>query len=263
VTDWIALSGKAHAASRYYPRHGYAFAASTATAPVLLKELPLVVAEYVLAFSRENGAPVPVVLTSLDGENNLYVDSDGRWLSSYVPAGLRAFPFRLLPTAAGEHTLCLAADHLCEDEADGQRLFDDTGARAAGVAHALSLLQQCASDHGRTLAAAAALDAAGVMVPWPLRVEAPGAPDPTVLEGFWRIDQEALAALDDRAFLALRRDEALLLAHSQLLSTRQLTQLGRRAGLRAARRAMQQRKSGGPVDLEALFGGGDDELTFE
>ena len=61
---------------------------------------------------------------------------------------------------------------------------------------------------------------AGVIQPWPLQVAHDGKATPVL--GFFRIDEAALNALDDTAFLKLRRAGALQLAYLELLSTNQI-----------------------------------------
>lgn len=265
MSEWVALSRSEHAGQYYRPRAGYHFAAEQAVLPVLLAELPRLVPQNVLAFVREEGESarslVPVALATLDGQRNLYVNADGRWLGSYVPAVLRGYPFRLLPTAAGERTLCLASEHLCAgSEAGAMPLFDEQGEPAPALAQTLDFLQQCAVNRQATLAAAAALDAAGVIEPWPLKVKAEQASEPTELGGLLRVSEPALNALPADAFAALREGGALALAYSQMLSSHQMSQLGERAKLRAAQLAQQQ--AAGTVDVEAIFGESDEELSF-
>lgn len=265
MSDWVALSRSEHAGQAYRPRAGYTFAATQAVLPVLLAELPRVVPQYVLAFVRqpegEREVLVPVALATLDGRSNLYVNMDGRWLGAYVPAVLRGYPFRLLPTAAGEHTLCLAAEHLCAaGEAGAEPLFDAAGEPVPALAQTLDFLQQCAANRTATLGAAVALDAAGVIEPWPLKVKADEQAEPTELGGLWRVSESALNALQPEAFAGLRAGGALALAYSQMLSSHQMSQLGERARLKAAQLAQQA--EAGAVDVEALFGESDEELSF-
>ena len=258
MTEWVRLSRTEHASARYRPRQGYDFAAATPLQPVLLAELPRLLQDFAVAFVRNGDAVVPVVPTSLDGESNLYVNADGRWLGTYVPAALRGHPFMLAPTASGELTLCVAADHLVT-EGPGEPLFADDGELAAPVAQTLNFLQQCSADRARTLAAAAALDAAGLLEPWPLQIKADDQAEPRSLAGLWRVDESALGALSADALAGLRDDGALRLVYAQLLSLHQTSQLVQRARLRAA----QQARQSPPATLDELFGESDDELTFE
>lgn len=102
MAQWIALSKTQHAKHSYLPRQGYSFAVNQAVAPVLLAELPKLLPHYALGFIQQETGYQAVVLLSLDGQNNLYLHSDGRWLGSYVPASLRGYPFTLANTEEGQ-----------------------------------------------------------------------------------------------------------------------------------------------------------------
>jgi SapC len=67
----------------------------------------------------------------------------------------------------------------------------------------------------------AALVDARLIKPWPLTLAVGN--QPVKVEGLSRVDEAALNALDDAAFIKLRKASALVIAHGQLLSTPQTT----------------------------------------
>jgi hypothetical protein len=84
----------------------------------------------------------------------------------------------------------------------------------------LDFLAGVERDRIATDLAMAALAGASLIQPWPINVTADGSAKP--LNGLFRIDEPALNALDDEAFLKLRKSSALPLAYTQLLSTGQI-----------------------------------------
>ena len=66
----------------------------------------------------------------------------------------------------------------------------------------------------------AALAKAGVIQPWPIKLKAEQGE--RTVAGLHRIDEVALNALADDAFLKLRKASALPIAYAQMLSTGQL-----------------------------------------
>jgi len=253
MPEWIALSRSEHAAKRYLPRDGYAFAANQPVASVLLAELAKLLPHYAMGFIEQGGGYQPVALLSLDGQRNLYLAPNGKWLGTYVPAALRGYPFTLANTEDGQKALCLDQAHLSDDR--GEPLFDDDGNLGQSVARTLEFLQQCDRNRQVTLASAQALADAGVIEPWPLQVARGDEQEPLKVGGLYRIDEKALNALEADAYAALRGGP-MALAHAQLFSMGQLNQLTERV------RFHQESQAEPPESLDELFGG-DDDLTFD
>ncbi len=141
MPQWIALSRTQHADHFYLPRQGYTFADRQVIAPILLAELPKLLPHYALGFIKQEAGYQAVAFLSLDGQTNLYLHSDGRWLCNYVPASLRGYPFTLANTEDGQKALCLDQAHLSEEQ--GEPLFDEEGNLAATVQRTLEFLNQC------------------------------------------------------------------------------------------------------------------------
>ena len=78
--------------------------------------------------------------------------------------------------------------------------------------------------------AMASLAEAGVIEPWPLEVEVDG--KKTAIKGLHRVNESALGALDDEAFLKLRKTSALRLAYAQLMSMGQIARFDQLVQLR-------------------------------
>ncbi|WP_163649505.1 SapC family protein [Modicisalibacter sp. 'Wilcox'] len=259
MPEWVALSRTQHAAHHYLPRQGYAFAAEQPVASILLAELNKLLPHYALGFIKQEARYQPVALLGLNGRDNLYVHPDGRWLGGYVPAGLRGYPFTLANAEDRQQVLCIDRAHLLEDETAGEPLFGDDGQLAERVQQTLTFLQQCERNRQVTQAAARLLGDSGLIEPWPLKVERGDGQAPLEVQGLYRISETALNALEAEAFAALRGHGALPLAYAQLFSMGQLNQLTERAGFHQQLQARQAPRE--PV--ESLFGGDDDELTFD
>lgn len=254
MPQWTVISKTEHATDHYLPRQGYAFSVNQPVANILLAELSKLLPHYALAFIDQDGTYQPVALLSLDGENNLYLNHDGRWLGSYVPASLRGHPFTLANAKDSQKVLCVDQAVLTSDQ--GQPLFNAEGELAEPVAKTLDFLKQC--DHNRAVTAAAVerLAQADVIEPWPLTLERGDGQSPLKVGGLFRINEKALNALSDDAYAGLR-GAPLALAHAQLFSTNQLTQLTERAKLHANRAAQNV-----PENLDTFFDT-DDELSFD
>lgn len=260
MPEWIAVSRTQHADTYYQPRQGYGFAAEQTVVPILLAEIAKLLPHYALGFIQQGeGAHQryqPVALLGLDGQQNLYVHPDGRWLSNYVPAGLRGYPFRLANSEKGETVLAVNAEHLSDTQ--GEPLFDHDGALDASVQKTLDFLQQCERNRQTTHAACQRLAEIGVIEPWPLKIERGEGEQPLAVKGLYRINEKTLNELAAEAFADLRKHGALALAYAQLFSMSQLNQLTERATFHAK----QQDTAQPPENLDNLFGD-DDDLTFD
>ncbi|TDO03467.1 SapC family protein [Halomonas ventosae] len=265
MPQWSAISRTEHADSHYLPRQGYGFAARDPVVPILIAELTKLLPHYALGFIQQDEDSrqdyQPVALTSLGGQQNLYVHPDGRWLGSYVPAGLRGYPFTLANTQDRQQVLCIAQDHLLEGH-QGEALFDDDGNLTDKVQQTLNFLTQCDQNRQVTRAASQRLGETGLIEPWPLKVERGEGKEPRAVQGLYRINEKALNELAADAFADLRKHGALVLAYAQLFSMSQLAQLTERARFHERHHAQQ---AGEPVgqDIDSLLEGGDDDLTFD
>lgn len=257
MSQWIALSRTQHAEHFYLHRQGYTFAVNHAVAPVLLAELPKLLPHYALGFIKQEAGYQAVALLSLDGQTNLYLHSDGRWLGNYVPASLRGYPFALANTEDGQKTLCLDEAHLSEES--GEPLFDEEGNLAPTVQRTFEFLHQSEQNRVLTQNAVDALAAADVIEQWPLKIERGEGHEPLTVNGLYRISEKVLNTLEGEAYAALK-GAPMALAHAQLFSMSQLTQLSERAKFHAEHGATQEV----PENLDSVLDGMDDEeLTFD
>lgn len=259
MSQWIAVSRTQHTDTYFWPRQGYGFAANEQVVPVLIAELSKLLPHYALGFIQQGEHYQLVALTGLGGNRNLYVHSDGRWLANYVPSSLRGHPFRVAKADNDQQVLAIEQDSLT-DEPSAQPLFDDDGNLSEKVQQTLDFLTQCDKNRLVTQAACRVLDESGLIEPWPLTLERGDGQEPLKVQGLYRINENALNALDTETFASLRSHGALPLAYAQLFSMSQLSQLSERAKFHAQHQAHQPTAE----SLDELFGDGDDdELIFD
>ena len=157
-------------------------------------------------FSRKRDRFVLVAVLSLRPGRNMLVAPDGRWLGAYVPAYLRAYPFRLLPQQGTDQT---RAVHRYRQRAGGRGRCCRRGFRwarrqyLAGPEKALDFLNELERSRRATDVAVSALAEAGIIQPWPIKLKAGHGDQP--FTGLYRVDEAALNALADDAFLKLRK----------------------------------------------------------
>jgi SapC len=212
---------------------GYAFAASEPVVPIGASELFHAAVAMPIGFVERSGRYVPVVLMAITQGVNLFVSPNGEWFGRYIPFALRSYPFyRIHPGGAEQGTLGVDEDSglVCDASDDAEKFFDADGNPTARVREISEFLHRVEQDRMMIDFSVRALREAGVIKPWPATV-AVGKQEATVRD-LLGVDEAALNALDDAAFIKLRKASALNVAYAQIMSKGQLTILGQLALLR-------------------------------
>jgi len=225
LTSYVPLNRIEHAARLWRRPAGFAFAAEEAIVPLAAIEVAQAATELPLAFATVDGVTQLVAVMSARQGLNWFVGEDGRWLGHYVPALLRAHPFRLVRASpGGQFCLCIAEPP--QAIRDGEPIYDEDGGYTARVKAMASFLLTFENSRLQTRRACAALEDAGVLVPWTIRLGAEDGRGQGV-EGLKRVDEAALSSLPDDVFLSLRHVGALGVAYAQALSVSRLDLLAR------------------------------------
>ncbi|MGO2132609.1 MAG: SapC family protein [Halomonas sp.] len=259
MSDWQPVSRRRHADFAWRPRQSFYFAATLRYLPVVLAELPKLLGDYVLAFVGEEDAPELVAITDIGLGNNLYVDRQGRWLSRYVPAALRAYPFDMIRNESGEPVLGVCCDQLVERGGGAQPLFDAEGEPSSDVTGVANFLQQRERQRDLTHQACRLMTELGLLVPWPLKVRLEKDAEPEVMPGLWRVESKALAGLKGEALERLNTLGALPLVTLQPMTAEHLPRL-----LERGRFTAQQAPAEAPLpeNLDDFFSE-DEELYLD
>ena len=216
--QFIGITRERYAGKKWQSSSGYRFAAASALAPIVGAELARAALALPLAFLQEAGRFVLVAVLSLTPGRNMLVGADGRWLGNYIPACFRSYPFRLVPMQeTGQLGLCIEADGgAVEGGSAGEDFFDQDGNLSPALKKVFEFLSELERNRQATNVAVSALAEAGVIQPWPIRIEAEN--NKREIGGLYRINEAALNALSDDGFLKLRKSSALPIAYAQMLS---------------------------------------------
>ena len=223
MPQFTAISRDSHAGKKWQRFKSYGFASKVVLAPVVGVEVGRAALALPLAFLQEAERFVLVAVLSLKPGRNMLVAPDGRWLGGYVPAYLRAYPFRLLPQQGTDQTvLCIDTDSglVVEGDAAGEDFVGPDGNISPALKKVLDFLNQLERSRQATDVAVSALAEAGVIQPWAIKLKAEQGE--RAITGLYRVDEVALNALADDVFLKLRKSSALPIAYAQMLSAGQL-----------------------------------------
>lgn len=253
MTDLILLNAKTEPAMRWEPPANFGFLRHLALLPIQATEAGRLASMTPIAIvkdaSRMSGWSL-VAVCGRTSQENVLVGADGQWLGSAIPDSARYIPFAIRDVGAGKALAAIdkryAKGVMAKDGA-GVPLYGEDGKLHPVAQKRVEFLSEHQPRIRRTQAILAALDKAGVIGQWP---EAASKAGDIQIEGLHTIDEKALSTLDDGAFLELRKQGALAVAYSCLLSLYQARNFAT---------AVSQAKTGSPTAVQTT---GDLDLEF-
>ncbi|MBF0461965.1 MAG: SapC family protein [Magnetococcales bacterium] len=199
--------------------NGLSFAAGTHQVPALGTEFAEGCLHYPIVFARDAaGVIVPLFLLGYREGENLYLNKEGKWLVSYIPAYVRRYPFILAEgnAATNEAQVWIDRDGFVQDEA-GERLFDDAGENSPYLDRVFNLLRDSMAAQKITLAFGARLQELELLVEQVANVTLNDGSQYAV-QGLLMVDEAKLNQLEDTVILELFRSGYLGWIHCHLLS---------------------------------------------
>ena len=203
----------------------FLFVAGEAVCPLTALELPKAMMYMPIAFTAANDEYTLVALLGLHPGENLYVNSSGQWLGKYVPALYRTYPFVMAKNEAVEdqQVLCIDEDSGLLDTEDAERrFFDEEGELSSELNELMHFLADVNASRDTTQRICKQLQAHDLLKSWKFQVRL-GEDKQHKVEGLYCIDEAALNALSDDAFIELRKAGVLPLAYCQLLSMQRVS----------------------------------------
>jgi hypothetical protein len=230
-----AVSPEHHAGKGLVQSGDLDFAANTIVIPMMAAEMPAAMRSYPIVFSGPDFMPV-AILGIKQGEN-LFVDSDGRWAEPhYVPAYVRRYPFILAGDDNAERlTLCVDKPRLAEvgtaKDDKAVPLFEN-GEKTGIIDSALTFCEHYQGMYRKTREIMKVIADTDLLVERNSKITL-GDGKSFNISGFQLIDEARLQSMQDKAFLALRKADALATIYGHLASMNSWTSLLHQASLRA------------------------------
>lgn len=157
----IPLNTGNFADAHWKPLTNSAFARPLNIIELLASEMPAAACTLPIGLVR-NGEQGPWTLQAVLGvaqRGNLFVAADGSWLGGYWPLRLRLAPFALAQSETGEYVLCINDDWWQAPETGGYPFYSQGETLGEETAVVRKECETLATNHVRTQAACAALDA--------------------------------------------------------------------------------------------------------
>lgn len=261
----VPVTRERHTGKAWVRFTDYTFAAGTNVVPLAAKEIPHAARTLPLAFIEFNGKPTLSALLGIASGQNLFVAPDGRWLGSYVPAALRAHPFRLARVETAGIVLCIdESSGLVRDVMAGEDsvpFFDDEGKTHPEIQKVIEFLEKARQGAEAVVKATAMANECGLLEEWPMAIKAMDDRAEHKIGGVSRINEAALNALSSDDLIRLRDVGGLALAYAQLISMRNIGLLSVLARAQAdARAALASRMA---IPEGSFISDDDDELKID
>jgi hypothetical protein len=231
----VALDRELHKNVRVNPITNASFAAQSAAVPLVAAEFAESCLEYPIVFMKADTGWVAVAVTGLASNENLFVNDKGEWVGRYVPLSVRRYPFVLALRDDGQW--CVSLDQDCEqvidviqtpgesnDNATGERLFDDVGEPSAAMQNTIKMLFDYQGQAQATSALVQRLSDAKLLTEAQLQI---GLADgrKAALKGGWIVNEAELNTLLDTTVASWFRNGDLALIYTHLISLRNLAPL--------------------------------------
>jgi hypothetical protein len=224
MTEFNAITLEDYASKAWRTTTNYSFAGNENVIPLAGSEIAKTAITMPTGFIRQGNEYKLIAITSLQPNTNLYVAPNGKWLGSYIPAAIRAYPFKMLKDTNSENSvLCIAnASGLVYDSKDdGHAFFDESGAPSQETKEVLKFLSDIEANYIATQKSVNLLVEHSLLKPWELSLIQ--GENKVQVNGLFNIDEVELNNLSDEKFLALRKESSLAIAYAQLLSMNQLS----------------------------------------
>jgi hypothetical protein len=217
----VPVSAQRHRDWSLRAHSDYEFAGHSNSVPLAAVEFPTAAVDYAIVFTGSEEAVQPAVILGLKPDENLYLDGQGKWNASYIPAFVRRYPFVFSKSEEGsKFTLCIDEEYAgWNQEGHGKPLFDSN---SEGTDF-LNTMFRFVSDYQRqfdaTLGFCRKLKELDLLEPMTARFKLPSG-DKAALTGFMAIDRDKLKALPGDKLAELSKTGELELMYVHLQSMR-------------------------------------------
>ena len=205
------------------PRKTYEFADHANAVPIVVAEFPPAAQDYGIVFTGSAEQAFPAVALGLKPDENLFVDSEGRWTANYIPAFVRRYPF-VFAKSSDESQFILCIDEAYDgwnQAGRGQPLFDANGEQSEFLGKMMRFVTEYQKVSNQTSVFCRQLHELELLEPMTARFKLPSG-QAAQLSGFRAVNRETLKALSGDTLADLSKSGALELIYAHLLSLRNI-----------------------------------------
>ena len=222
----VPVNKARHAGKKIKQVEGFGFASQFHIASIMVHEFARAAAIYPVVFLEDKAKDEfrPVVLMGMDSGENLFVDSDGKWSASYVPAIIRRYPFALASTGEeGQFTVCIDEGSELVSDTEGSPLFDEQGEPAESLENVKRYLGELQQMDVFTRDFCKYFAEHNLFTPLNMRVRQ--ADQVKNINGCYVVNEERLNNLSNDRFVEMREKRYLPAVYAHLVSLAQIERL--------------------------------------
>ena len=221
----VLLNRESHKTKRIAPNQSFAFAGKSNSLYLAGVEFTEACKEYPIVFTQVGqGKIVPVAVLGLRESENLFVNADGKWQASYIPAFVRRYPFVLAELQGQQMGVCIDEGYAGLSDTDGEELFDSKGNNTPFLQNALDFLNRYQVEYLRTERFCARLRDLGLLMEMNAKAELFDGTS-FLVNGLMVIDERRLLQLTDAQALEVFRSGELSWIYTHLVSLSNLNRL--------------------------------------
>ncbi len=234
----VVLNREAHRPLKVRGVPSFAYAAQTNSVPLTGNEFAAAARSLPILFVPDaNKDPSPIALLGLRQDENLFVEANGGWSGSYIPAFIRRYPFVLIDKGTpGDFMVGIDEAYAGFNADDGEPLFADDGSEGPALKRAIDFLNAYQLEAKKTQDFLAQLQRLELLIPRVINVtQKDGAK--FSLNGFFVVDELKLSKLDDKELGNLMRSGHMGWIYMHLLSIHNITDLSTRLDPRVEKKS--------------------------
>ena len=238
----------------------YRFVSKSSTAQLVGAELSRAVLNFPIAIIKYEENYIPAALLSIIPGTNLFVNANGKWAGGYIPASIRAYPFKLLYSKDNQVIVCFDENsNLITEDPKDVPFYDAEGNLSEEVQSVVNLLTEYEKNRSVTVNACNFLAENKLLEPWNINLKF--GEKEKKFEGLFKINEKAINSVDDTKFLEIKNKGTLQIIYAQLYSMGQLAFLKRLANMRFSKNKMNETDI--PAESDEITKDGDVELDWD
>lgn len=195
----------------------YDFVRNVRAIPVTLPEFATVQRHYPIVFTSVDD-PVPLAVTAILDDTNLFVDGEGQWDPlCYVPSYLRCYPFGIATDEQGRGALLIDRNSAAVT-GEPRYPFFDGGEFSEHTKQMVQFCSQYEAERARTRELCERLRELGLLTPQQATYTPTGASEAQTLASYVCVDAKKLTDLDQDTIYGWHRSGELSCLYSHLHS---------------------------------------------
>ncbi|MDD5029695.1 MAG: SapC family protein [Rhodoferax sp.] len=222
----VPVNKERHANKKIKDISSFDFASKFHIAYVTMHEFARAASIFPIVFLEDKDKDIfrPVVLLGLNAGENLFVDGNGKWQASYVPAIIRRYPFALTPTGKEDnYVVCIDEGSSLVSDTEGAALFDDKGEPTQVIENVKRYLGELQQMDTLTNGFCKFLAEHNMFTPLNMRVR--DNDKVKNVSGCYVVNEERLNNLSDERFLEIKSKGYLAPLYAHLISLAQTERL--------------------------------------